>query len=173
MTTSILVGIKAVSTAASMTNWSLCHVIWTATLLGNDAWQRWQQNRRNRTRLPDFLHNETLHIDQSWRLPLSYSCHEAQLLWHQCTQQSANMLGNRFILLKLGTLPFIMFISYSKAQCINKTSCLFVTACDGCTADAEHRRQQQWHIYIAYVPPHAPCPRFGMSAMFRATAAEV
>ena len=50
---------------------------------------------------------------------------------------------------------------------------MFVAGRDGHTADAEHRRQQQWHIYIVYVPPHAPCPWFGMSAMFRAMAAEV
>ncbi len=50
----------------------------------------------------------------------------------------------------------------------------FFAGRDGCTADAEHRRQQQGrHIYIVYGPPHAPCPWFGMSAMFRATAAEV
>ncbi len=66
-----------------------------------------------------------------------------------------------------------MFIPYTKAQCINKLSCMFVAGCDGCTANAEHWWQQQWHLYDVYVPPHAPCPWFGMSAMFRAMAAEV
>ncbi len=66
-----------------------------------------------------------------------------------------------------------MFIPYTKAQRIDESSCMFVASCDGRTADAEHRQQQQWHIYVVYVPPHAPCLWFGMSAMFRAMAAEV
>ncbi len=66
-----------------------------------------------------------------------------------------------------------MFIPYTKAQRINESWCMFVAWRDGRTADAEHRRQQQRHIYVVYVPPHAPCPWFGMSAMFRAMAAEV
>ncbi len=66
-----------------------------------------------------------------------------------------------------------MFIPYTKAQCINESLCMFVAGRDGCTADAEHRRQQQRHIYVVYVPPHAPCPWFGMSAVFRAMAAKV
>ena len=65
-----------------------------------------------------------------------------------------------------------MFIPYTKAQRIDELSCMFV-ARDGRTADAEHRRQQRRHIYVVYVPPQAPCPWFGMSAMFRAMAAEV
>ncbi len=65
-----------------------------------------------------------------------------------------------------------MFISYSKARRIDELSCLFIAGLDRCTADAEHRRQQQRHIYIVYAPPHAPCPWFGMSAMFRCKAAE-
>ncbi len=35
-----------------------------------------------------------------------------------------------------------MFIPYTKAQRIDESSCMFVAACDGRTADAEHRRQQ-------------------------------
>jgi hypothetical protein len=66
-----------------------------------------------------------------------------------------------------------MFIPYTKAQRIDKLSCMFVAGRDGCTADAEHWRQQRRHIYVVYVPPHAPCPWFGMLAMFRAMAAEV
>ncbi len=50
---------------------------------------------------------------------------------------------------------------------------MFVAGRDGRTANAEHRRQHQRHIYVVYVTPHAPCPLFGMSAMFRAMAAEV
>ncbi len=66
-----------------------------------------------------------------------------------------------------------MFIPYTKAQRIDESSCMFVAGHDGRTANAEHRRQQQRHIYLVYVPPHAPCPWFGMSAMFRAMAAAV
>ena len=66
-----------------------------------------------------------------------------------------------------------MFIPYTKAQCIDKSLCMFVAGRDGCTANAEHWRQQRRHIYVVYVPPHAPCSWFGMSAMFRAMAAKV
>ncbi len=51
-----------------------------------------------------------------------------------------------------------MFISYSQAQRIDESLCLFVAGCDGCTTDAEHQQQQQRHIYVVYVPPHALCP---------------
>jgi hypothetical protein len=70
-------------------------------------------------------------------------------------------------------LSLTMFIPYTKAQRIDESLCMFVANRDGCTANAEHRRQQRWHIYILYVPPHATCPWFGMSAMFKAMAAEV
>ncbi len=66
-----------------------------------------------------------------------------------------------------------MFIPYTKAQRINELSCMFVAGRDGCTANAEHWWQQRQHIYIVYVPPHAPCPWFGMLAMFRAMAAKI
>jgi hypothetical protein len=66
-----------------------------------------------------------------------------------------------------------MFISYTNAQRIDKLSCLFIAGLDHCTTDAEHWWQQQLHIYVVYVPPHAPCSWFGMPAMFRAMAAEV
>jgi hypothetical protein len=33
-----------------------------------------------------------------------------------------------------------MFIPYTKAQRIDKSSYMFVAGRDGCTADAEHRR---------------------------------
>jgi hypothetical protein len=66
-----------------------------------------------------------------------------------------------------------MFVSKSKAWHVDESSCLIIAGCDGHTANAEHWRQQRWHIYIVYVPPHAPCPWFGMSAMFRAMAAKV
>ncbi len=66
-----------------------------------------------------------------------------------------------------------MFIPYTMAQRIDKLLCMFVPGRDSRTADAEHRRQQQRHIYVVYVPPHAPCPWFGMSAVFRAMAAEI
>jgi hypothetical protein len=66
-----------------------------------------------------------------------------------------------------------MFIPYTKAQRINESSRMFVAGRDGRTANAEHWRQQQRHIYIVYVLPHALCPWFGMSTMFRAMAAKV
>jgi hypothetical protein len=66
-----------------------------------------------------------------------------------------------------------MFIPYIKAQRIDESLCMFIAWRDGCTADAEHWRQQQRHIYVVCVPLHALCPWFGMSAMFRAMAAEV
>jgi hypothetical protein len=66
-----------------------------------------------------------------------------------------------------------MFIPYTKMQCTDEFLCMFIAGRDGCTANAEHGRQQRRHIYVVYVPHHAPCPWFGMSAMFRATAAEV
>jgi hypothetical protein len=40
---SILVGIKAVSAAASTPNWLLCCILQTATLLGNDVWRQRQK----------------------------------------------------------------------------------------------------------------------------------
>ena len=49
-----------------------------------------------------------------------------------------------------------MFIPYTKAQRINESSCMIVAGRDGCTANAELRQQQQRHIYVVYVPPHAP-----------------
>ncbi len=61
-----------------------------------------------------------------------------------------------------------MFIPYTKAQRIDESLGVFVAGRDGCTANAEHGRQQQRHIYVVYVPPHGPCPWFGMSVMFRA-----
>ncbi len=66
-----------------------------------------------------------------------------------------------------------MFIPCTKAQRIDESLCMSVAGRDGHTADAEHRRQQQWHIYVVYVTPHSLRPWFGMSAMFRAMAAEV
>jgi hypothetical protein len=66
-----------------------------------------------------------------------------------------------------------MFIGYSKARHIDELLCLIFASRDGCTADEEHWREQQLYVYIVYVPPHGPCPWFGMSAMFRAIAAEV
>jgi hypothetical protein len=83
--------------------------------------------------------------------------------WLLRIQQSANILWNRSTLLELKKLSLIMFISYTKAQRIDVLSCPFVAGIDRCTADAEHWWQQQRHIYVVYVPPHASCPWFGMS----------
>ena len=44
---------------------------------------------------------------------------------------------------------------------------------DGRAADAEHLRQQRWHIYVIYVSLHGRHARFAMLAMFVASAAEV
>jgi hypothetical protein len=66
-----------------------------------------------------------------------------------------------------------MFISWSKGQLVDESSCLMIASRDGRTAYAEHWRQQQRYKYVLYVPTHAPCPWFAMSAMFTAMAAEV
>jgi hypothetical protein len=66
-----------------------------------------------------------------------------------------------------------MSIPYAKTQHIDESPCMFVAGRDSRTANAEHWRQQQRHIHVVYVLPHPPCPWFGMSAMFRAMAAEV
>jgi hypothetical protein len=44
---------------------------------------------------------------------------------------------------------------------------------DGRTGDAEHLRQQQWHMYAVYVSLHGRHAQFAMPAMFVALAAEV
>ncbi len=44
---------------------------------------------------------------------------------------------------------------------------------DGRTADAEHQRQRQRHIYVVYGPPHGQYARFAMLAMFGAWTDEV
>ncbi len=45
--------------------------------------------------------------------------------------------------------------------------------CDGGTTNVEHQRQQWWHIYVVYGPPHGRYAWFAMLAMFGASAAEV
>jgi hypothetical protein len=77
---SIIVGIGAVGAAASMPNWLLCRVVREATSLENDAWWwRWR-NRSKKSGRRRFLQQVSLHIDQSWRSPLSYGHHGAPLL---------------------------------------------------------------------------------------------
>jgi hypothetical protein len=49
-----------------------------------------------------------------------------------------------------------MFIPFTKAQRIDESLCMFVAGRDGCTANAEHWRQQRRHICVVYVPP-MPC----------------
>jgi hypothetical protein len=73
----IIVSIEAINVEASMPNWSLCRIVQAATSLGKDAWQQWQQNRRNKTTRLVFLHNGTSRIDQSRRSRLSYGHHGA------------------------------------------------------------------------------------------------
>ncbi len=50
-----------------------------------------------------------------------------------------------------------MFIPFTKAQRIDKSSCMFVAGRDGCTADAEHWWQQRRHIY-RICSPSRPVP---------------
>jgi hypothetical protein len=173
VTTSIPSGIGAVGSAASLPNWLLCCVVQEGTSWGKDAWWRWRQNRRKKSGRRQFLqHARSILIDDGGRRrPMPAMGPHSQLL---SIQQSTNILWKSSTLLKLEKkLLLIMFIPYTKAQCIDESLCMFVAGHDGCTADAEHRGQQQRHIYVVYVPPHAPCPWFGMSAMFRAMAAEV
>ena len=40
----------------------------------------------------------------------------------------------------------------------------------GRTANAEHQRQQQWHIHVIYGPPRDRYARFAMPAMLGALA---
>jgi hypothetical protein len=172
VTMSIIIGIGAIGAAASMPNWLLCCIVWAATTLGNDAWWRWWQSWRNKITILVFLHDGTLCLINhgSHPCPMAAMGHHSWLL---SIQQSANILWNRSTSLKLEKISLIMFISYSKAQHIDKLLCLFVVCLDCCISDTEHQQQQQRHIYVVYVPPHAPCPWFGMLAMFRAMAAEV
>ncbi len=66
-----------------------------------------------------------------------------------------------------------MFISYSKAQRVDESSCLMFVGRDGCTANAEHQRQRRQPIYVVYGPSHDRYARFAMLAVFGASAAEV
>jgi hypothetical protein len=76
---SIIVSIGAIGVAASMPNWLLCRVVRAATSLGNDAWWRQRQNRSKKSGRRQLLQQVSLHIDRSWRSPLSYGHHGAQL----------------------------------------------------------------------------------------------
>ncbi len=169
---SIPSGIGAVGLAASLPNWLLFCVVREGTSWGKDAWWRWWQNRRKKSGRRRFLqHAQSILIDNGGRRrPMATMGPHSRLL---SIQQSTNILWRGSTPLKLEKLSLIMFIPYTKAQRIDESSCMFVAGRDGRTADAEHRWQQRWHIYVVYVPPHAPCPWFGMSAMFRAMAAEV
>ena len=66
-----------------------------------------------------------------------------------------------------------MFISLSKARRVDELPCLMLVGRDGCTVDVEHQRQQRWHIYVVYGPPHGRYARFAMLVMFRVSAAVV
>jgi hypothetical protein len=159
---SIIIGIGAVGAAALMPNWLLCHVVRTATSMGNDAWQRRGQNWRNKTVRLVFIHEGTSCINQSWQSSLSYGHHGAPLLAFKHTTISKHTMEQVYIVKTRKKLSLIMFISYSKEQCIDKFPCLFVASLDHCTTDAEHPWQQQRFIYVVYVPPHTPCPWFGI-----------
>jgi hypothetical protein len=94
---SIIVGIGAISAAASMPNWLLCHIIRAATYLGNDAWWWWQQNRSKKSGRRRFLQQVSLHINQSWQLLLSYSHHGAPLPAFKHTTISKHTMQQDYI----------------------------------------------------------------------------
>jgi hypothetical protein len=54
---SIPSGIGAIGSAASTPNWLLCCVVREGTSWGNDAWRRWRQNMRKRSKKWQFLHD--------------------------------------------------------------------------------------------------------------------
>jgi hypothetical protein len=56
---------------------------------------------------------------------------------------------------------------------VDESSCPMFVGRDGRTANAEHQRQRQRHIYVVYDPPHGRYARFAMLAMFGASTAEV
>jgi hypothetical protein len=100
---SILVSIGAVGVAASMPNWSLCHIIWAASSLGNDVWQR--RGELGGIRPGDkfsYMMEFCASIDCGGRrCPMATMRPYSQ---HRSTQQSANMLGNKLVSLKLGKI---------------------------------------------------------------------
>jgi hypothetical protein len=164
---SILASIVTIGTAASTTNWSLCHIFRKGTSLGNnDAWWQWRQNRRNRTRRRMFLHNGTSCIDRSCRSPSSYARHGAQLpapkhtTIRKHTMQQAYVFKTRFLLLLTFIRPF-------RSRHIDESLFPMVAGCNGCTMDREHWQQQQRHIYVKYVPSHGPCAWIAVPTMFR------
>jgi hypothetical protein len=94
---SIIVGIGAVSTAASSTNWLFCRVVRAATLLGNDAWLRRRQNRRKKSGRRWFLQQVSLFFDRTWRSPLSYSNYGAPLPAFKHTAISKHTMRQDYI----------------------------------------------------------------------------
>jgi hypothetical protein len=84
---------RAVVAAASTPNRLLLHVHQFSTSWRYDVWQGWWQTRRNRARRQVFLLDAISRVDQPWRSTSSYG-----LL---SIQQSANILCNRLVLLKL------------------------------------------------------------------------
>jgi len=45
--------------------------------------------------------------------------------------------------------------------------------CDGHAADAEHQRQQQWHIYVVYVSLLVRHARFALEGIYKSMAIEI
>jgi hypothetical protein len=97
VTMSIPSGIGAIGLAASTPNWLLCCILWEGTLWGNDVWQRWGQNRRKKSGRRQFQQQVSLHIDQSWRSPLSYGHHEAPLPAFRHTTISKHTMWQDYI----------------------------------------------------------------------------
>jgi hypothetical protein len=94
---SIIVGIGAIGAAASASNWLLFCVVQEATSLGNDVWWRRQQNRSKKSGRRRFLQQVNLHIDQSWRSPLSYGHHGAPLPAFKHTTISKHTMQQDYI----------------------------------------------------------------------------
>jgi hypothetical protein len=94
---SIIVDIGAIGAAASTPNWLLCCIVRVATSLGNDAWSQQRQNRSKKSGRRRFLQQVSLHINLSWRLPLSYGHHGAPLPAFKHTTISKHTMQQDYI----------------------------------------------------------------------------
>ena len=79
-------------------------------------------------------------------------------------------LHNVELVSKRSFLPFLEWI-FCGALPIGSLSTMFEGR-DGCTADAEHQRQQRRHIHVVYGPPRDRYARFAMPAMLGALATD-
>ncbi len=97
LTMSIIVGIGAISAAASSNKWLFCHIVRAATPLGNDAWLRQRQNKRKKSGRRQFLQQVSSFLDRTWQSPLSYSHHGAPLLAFKHTTISKHTMQQDYI----------------------------------------------------------------------------